>query len=82
MKKIFSIFIVIVSIFGFCKISVQAEDIKMYDNYGRYTGVMRETPNGYRMYDSSSRHTGRIQETPNGYNTYDSKSRYTGLYRK
>ena len=62
--------------------SVNTEDIKMYDNYGRYTGVMEETSSGYKMYDSSGRYTGEMKSTSNGYKTYDSSSRYTGNLKK
>ena len=56
------LFLCVVIIFSLQQ--ARAEDIKMYDNYGRYTGVMKETSGGYRMYDSSGRYTGEMKKTP------------------
>lgn len=81
--KNFSVrFILLFAILGFYVNIVYAEDIKMYDDYGRYTGVMKETSSGYRMYDSSGRYTGEMKRTSNGYRTYDSSSRYTGSLKE
>ena len=43
------LFLCVIIIFSLQQAS--AEDIKMYDNYGKYTGVMKETSGGYRDED-------------------------------